>query len=713
MNNTIELKSIQNLLGMNFFIPSYQRGYRWTKQQVEDLLNDIWEFQNKDVGEDEIYCIQPLVVKDRKEDSFKKIKEEATSIEDVKKILKGSWEVIDGQQRLTTIYILLSYLDSDLENKYSIEYETRKKNPNSTDVIKKNVGSKEFLENIKKGHFDGINKSVDEIAKSNIDYHHMNSTYQTINNWFKNTPNKDKETFLSILKEKVQFIWYESDETDPIKVFTRLNIGKIALTDAELIKAIFLNKSNFGCNDNEQVRLQQVEIASEWDKIEYTLQNDEFWLFIHDIGWSKPTRIDFIFDMMREKDEFGLKELLREGYNGTDFNDWYNKKIGNDEHQTFRYFYEYFKQKKTEINAAWLRKTWHTIKEYFQIFEEWYNDLELYHYVGFLILHKTTIFNIKDLYVGDKELFRNSLVDLIKRKLGYVDLNQDFGENGEYKTKCRPILILHNIQTVINQNKELVGNKKYGLGTFYKFPFHLFKKEAKKVNGKGWEVEHIASNSGDDFESIKNQKSYLASIVYCLKDGDLKTDIENFLDDKVGKKDFMYLFSEIRKLNISHLEGIEKQKIWNYALLDSSTNEEYQNDPFPIKRICILAKEQGHKARVYYDENTKRLEIDRNAKAIAFVPPCTKNVFIKAYTDIPTSLSAWTKDDAKSYLQNIEQVMMEFIYPDIYAIPEKYRPALNNRIICLLSKGMRERYIAKIKNFINKSYNHGGDNNEK
>lgn len=135
MNNTIELKSIQNLLGMNFFIPSYQRGYRWTKQQVEDLLNDIWEFQNKDVGEDEIYCIQPLVVKDRKEDSFKKIKEEATSIEDVKKILKGSWEVIDGQQRLTTIYILLSYLDSDLENKYSIEYETRKKNPNSTDVI--------------------------------------------------------------------------------------------------------------------------------------------------------------------------------------------------------------------------------------------------------------------------------------------------------------------------------------------------------------------------------------------------------------------------------------------------------------------------------------------------------------------------------------------------------------------------------------------------
>ena len=45
--NKIELKTITELLGMHFFIPSYQRGYRWTEQQVEDLLNDIWEFSKK------------------------------------------------------------------------------------------------------------------------------------------------------------------------------------------------------------------------------------------------------------------------------------------------------------------------------------------------------------------------------------------------------------------------------------------------------------------------------------------------------------------------------------------------------------------------------------------------------------------------------------------------------------------------------------------
>ncbi|MDR2510308.1 MAG: DUF262 domain-containing protein, partial [Spirochaetaceae bacterium] len=67
MKNKIELKSIGELLGMNFFIPSYQRGYRWDKQQVEDLLNDIYAFASKDNEAKEFYCLQPIVVKKLKE----------------------------------------------------------------------------------------------------------------------------------------------------------------------------------------------------------------------------------------------------------------------------------------------------------------------------------------------------------------------------------------------------------------------------------------------------------------------------------------------------------------------------------------------------------------------------------------------------------------------------------------------------------------------
>ena len=65
-NKMIELKSVSELLGMKFFIPSYQRGYRWTEQQVKDLLNDVNEFEPQKISnsnEETWYCMQPLVVR--------------------------------------------------------------------------------------------------------------------------------------------------------------------------------------------------------------------------------------------------------------------------------------------------------------------------------------------------------------------------------------------------------------------------------------------------------------------------------------------------------------------------------------------------------------------------------------------------------------------------------------------------------------------------
>ncbi len=96
----IQLRPISALLSdddgqpVRYWIPAYQRGYRWTALQVTQLLDDIWEFaQNIEGGPREaFYCLQPLVIKRRAE---------------------GGFDVVNGQQRLTTIYVLLTYL-SDL-----------------------------------------------------------------------------------------------------------------------------------------------------------------------------------------------------------------------------------------------------------------------------------------------------------------------------------------------------------------------------------------------------------------------------------------------------------------------------------------------------------------------------------------------------------------------------------------------------------------------
>lgn len=633
----LDLVPINKLLKgkFKFFIPRYQRGYRWTEDQVTDLLNDIYEFQENKSGSNEIYCLQPLVVKSHNDSK--------------------ALDVIDGQQRLTTIHILLSYLEPGLQDKYSIEYETRTKDDQSSEKWKREIGSKEFLEKINDDKFRN-SSSFHEIANANIDFYHIDLAYLTISNWFAakfhiNNITDKKNKFLGILKDDVRFIWYKTEEQDPIKVFTRLNIGKIPLTNSELIKALFLNKSNFKGKDVEQIRLQQVEIASEWDRIEYTLQNEEFWLFIHNLGWKKPTHIDFIFDLAMAKCKFG------------DFPD-----IGSDEHKTFRYFHEYFKKSKSSINAAWIRQTWHSVKEYFLIIEEWYNDLELYHYVGFLVeqgTNKDVVSNLIDHYTKEKDEFKEFVKAEIRKRINKCsDLTKTYGRNGEAKTLCRPLLLLHNIQTVIDQNKQLVQSRKYGLGTFYKFPFHLFKKEGKKSNGKGWEVEHIASNSGDNLTSEKNKEAWLASVAYCLPAEDpLRIKIENYFDNKAN--DFQVLQEDIENKAVENtLKGDDKQKIWNFALLDSTTNEEYQNDPFPVKRICILAKEHGHKAKLFYNHQNHSITIDKNENEIAFVPPCTKNVFVKAYTDMPSALNAWTVEDARDYALNINKVLSDAHFID-------------------------------------------------
>ena len=146
----IEQKSIRDIIDkkINFNVPAYQRGYRWDKLNVTDLLDDLLEFIQDD-NSGKFYCLQPLVVK---------------------KIGVNQYNVIDGQQRLATIFIILKYLENLLKEEngideiYTLSYETRK-------------DSKDFLQNI-------ANKTQDESNK-NIDYFYMYQAYEAVDSWFK------------------------------------------------------------------------------------------------------------------------------------------------------------------------------------------------------------------------------------------------------------------------------------------------------------------------------------------------------------------------------------------------------------------------------------------------------------------------------------------------------------------------------------------------
>jgi hypothetical protein len=619
VENIIELKSIRDLLGLKFFIPSYQRGYRWNEQQIEDLLNDINDFRPESVNNSDKgtwYCLQPLVLK-----KIKKVYipcDEVTEEEDW-------YEVIDGQQRLTTIYLIIHYFNEMWNGKTplpTISYATRN-------------DSYDFLRNLE------INEAGEAVTpgkefKDYIDYFYMKQAYSTIHKWAcKQGVDFDNNYFQSKFIDHTRMIWYETVDEDPIKVFTRLNIGKISLTNAELIKALFLNRSNFLVSDDKHLKLRQQEIASEWDNIEYTLQNDEFWLFLNEKGYSRPTRIDFIFDLICEQNKLGLN---KEKYG----------KIGSDDYRTFRYFYEYFYSDQSNIE-----KCWNEVKAYFQTFKEWYEDLELYHYVGYLIVHGHTIHDLVAEWNGstDKNYFMIELKKKIASEIKKCPpLDYQYKVDGSDKGKCKPILLFHNIQTIVNQNKNNLDNVKYQIGIFHKFPFHLYKIES-------WDVEHINSNTTNEEDDIMTQKQWLLN-VYLSADKEMKTKIHEFFKE-AKEEQRNELFHEIKNHfpQTDDWTPEEKNRIWNYTLLDSSTNRSYGNALFSGKRQVIIGKDKGIKISIPKMTKDGSLQLIGEERAeSSFVPICTKQVFMKYYSPIMSDANYWTKKiDAEGYVNDIKE----------------------------------------------------------
>lgn len=554
MDNFLKLKKINELQEYKFYIPAYQRGYRWSEKEVVDLLTDISEFKPREVAntdEKTWYCLQPIVVKKRDDEQY---------------------EVIDGQQRLTTIYLILHFLNQRYVEKskiFSLSYQTR-------------TNSSNFLENLSK----------DVESDENIDFYYISEAYKTVCSWF-NQPNFNINDFESKFKFDSKVIWYESSENDSIAIFTRINIGKIPLTNAELIKALFLNSSNFDKNEVDKIRLKQLEISTEWDNIEHSLQNEKFWYFLNKNRVS-TNRIEFIFNIMNDEID------------------------QSDNYSTFRFFNKKFQNKTQQT----IENNWSEIKQYFQTFNEWFEERDLYHKIGYLIAVNST--TIKDIYDKSASLtkteFKELLDSAIKDNLREVYLdNLQYGDK-----KVKDVLLLYNILTMLNNTQD----NSY-------FPFEIYKNEK-------WDIEHITSVA----DSIPNDKEQWLkdAKIFIDEDGDgadLKKRVE--ICDLEDIDAFEILFNDIVAHFNSYLDDQDINDISNLALLDSETNRGYKNAVFPLKRKTIIDRE----------------------KSGTFIPICTKNVFLKYFSEYPPKISFWTQEDRDNYDKDLRKVLSEYMNEEV------------------------------------------------
>lgn len=558
MNNIqLEPKLVGSIEG-EFYVPAYQRGYRW-KEEVKMLLNDIHE-----IGEGKNYSLQPIVVR---------------------KIDEKRFELIDGQQRLTSIYLIFRYmkqLNLPFQLNFSLEYETR-------------TGSKLFLES--------INADTLNIDPQNIDEHFIIEAYRIISQWFKTQKDEALAAFnlYKKLNERIRIIWYQTNSNnvkDSVSLFTRLNIGRIPLTNAELVKALFLSRNN-GIDDRKQL-----EIATEWDIIEKELHNDSLWYFItNENPKAYPTRIELIFDLMANKQKGEREKFF-----------------------TFFHFDNEIKQRKDKSDI------WKEILRYFQRLKEWYENIDLYHKIGYLVASESKslqnlINNSKDI---TKTAFQNSLDAIIAQSINFPKEYSDLSyENKTDYGFIERLLLLFNVETIRKKSDKTM-----------RFPFDKHKQE-------DWSLEHIHAQQSQGLnkreqwvEWLNLHKRSLLGIDYKSDENIIQEVSEAVNDEKLTGDRFSALFNRITSI-LSEEGSIEHtHSLSNLALLDQSDNSALNNSTFDVKRNKIL-------------------EMDKTSD---YIPVCTRRVFLKYYTPSESNqVQFWGKADRDGYTAEMDRVLRVYL----------------------------------------------------
>lgn len=612
-----------------FNVPSLQRTYRWGEKEITLLLNDLYEFYNtnKDSTND-FYPLQPLILKKSNQND-------------------DTWNVLDGQQRLTTIKLIASFFEMDKDYCLDISYDTREK-------------TKDFLDNIS-------NKKEEDVGKS-MELYYIFHAYEVIKAWFqKNKKEKDTEKIDAIRnvlfeKERTRFVVQEMNiDDDEAKTFQNINQGRIPLSCSELIKALFLghifesHKNDNNCRfvyssdgyglfipinpikeRQSLTRLQNI-IAKEWDDIETVLMHDEFYSFVCPEKDRSINRMDFLFEVVCGNEKY--------------------KKYKTDD--PFNAIYERIKDDKNANIVDTISHCWNEVVKCFNRMQKLYYDFDAYHLVGFCICEDIGISEDFYKYCNEDEKldeFKTAIRVKIKGKVLSGLKTDDLDEwlkglrYKENKGQIKLILLLHNLQSYSYEK--------------IRFPFNLYD------GGKNYDIEHIHATAEEKadkksrYEWFETNHNAIKKNIKKLKDPNLITLFDSFEEAYGEKKSDKKLdkfkndkeFNKLRDImiidNFDNDDAKEyfstKDGIWNLCLLDSTTNRTYKNSLFITKREMILKKAKGEMDKEYY---------------VYPLLLCTERIFLKFYSNVDSddNLNFWTKNNREAYLKDISKKVTDFL----------------------------------------------------
>ena len=345
MDDKYEL-SVCSIPATIFTIPHYQRGYRWTDKEVKALLDDLLAFDQNSISQ-EPYCLQPLVLQE---------------------ITDGEVNVVDGQQRLTTLAIILHELE--IKHAWDIKYT---------------ADGNMLLSQLLETPGNSINDFFRQQARD------------AVRDWLQLDGSR-KEALCKLMNgnddKRVIFLLYEiSASEDGHAVFQRLNAGKTPLTSSELIRALYMEAGN-GLDDGEKT-----DIAKEWDLIEAEMGNDQFWAIWKNQDFRDvPTRMDFLFSIVADVESSNARHdgLL------------------------------VYRKMETIAKAKGLQATWEKTLRCWWWMQSCFADDEAYHLLGWLAQFYRGTRGLWDIWKNADcrlDAFKKELRKLVAERIGEKDFN--------------------------------------------------------------------------------------------------------------------------------------------------------------------------------------------------------------------------------------------------------------------------------------------------
>lgn len=595
-----EIFNDSQLKQIYYNIPDYQRGYEWGENNVRLLLEDLKKFLDKIYISDTdkflddklFYCLQHITIISKDNGEY--------------------YNVVDGQQRLTTIAIILAYFGKADLLKGKLKYSSRE-------------DTGEFLNNeiFTRKYWEQNDKEEDVKHK---DEFYIRAAANMVQTWDKEQTwnSNQRKRYIEILLNRTKLIVNVVSGNEEM-IFANINGAKAELDGADLLRAVQITHSS-----KEKYEITHSDNSNEVN--EYRVKMGMLLDEINNWCGQKDVRTflgRFLKDGSFDKSGFNEK-LYPINYL---YRMMYEMHPDNNMPFEFRFF-EYGLDIKGNGVGDDNWEMYIELKRIYGFVRDWYESDEIYHYLSYLFSNFKSKVNFVAIYkTWENSKGKLSFITELKKEISkyILEIYSSDGENNEEPAKEKLKNDLANLSFSWYHNKEslvkilILLDVIYSCKSKYRLPINYFV-------SKGEDIEHIGCQTPNE-EDLNNREKWLE---YIKKLNDYKFDIDKGRLDEWWEKLLkeQEVIDDVTSNIIDELNSYGLNSIGNLVLLHSSQNRSYRNASFNTKKSIIIED--------YYNNKYS-------------IRPYT----LKAFSSNHTSM--WTLEDIKKSTETLAHDIIDFL----------------------------------------------------